>query len=220
MATTVVNHLVDGISSFLTRIRYRSACTIRKDISSTFLSSMRNRQPTCRGKFGLIDVMKPVTCLVLIAVIMSLGGDFALADENLTYSELIASREQLNHKQVTVSGYFDADNVDLAAARGSPLEPVAIDLSKGQMRELKRKGIFHSGYVRIVGRFEYAGPSKATGTIGSGPERRIVISRPAGFRNAYSYQISKIKKFEPIQSGELRGKSKEHHEMDGARPHR
>jgi hypothetical protein len=147
--------------------------------------------------------MKAAGCLLLIIVLIGSSRDLALGGGDLTYAELIAARERLTQKQVTVDGYFNVDTLDLSAKPGSPLEPVAIDLTKEQIRELKRKQLFRSGYVRIVGRFEYAGPSKVEGTIGTGPNRRTVISGPAGFRNAYSYQITKIEKFEPIQRREI-----------------
>ena len=140
--------------------------------------------------------MKFATCGILVAGVVSIvGASTGIVD--LSYDQLIAARNQLDSKKVSIVGYFDATDVILGPKRGSLLDPIAIELTRSQIRELKRKQVFRSGYVRIVGRFEYAGDPIVKGPMND-PERRILVSRPAGYRGGYSYRITKITGFEIV----------------------
>jgi hypothetical protein len=74
----------------------------------------------------------------------------------LTFAQLIA-RHRLDGKGVSVTGYFDAKELILVGERASEEHSVAIDLTKSQARALKENGQYKSGYVRVVGKFEYVG---------------------------------------------------------------
>ena len=123
----------------------------------------------------------------IIVLLFVLNGDtHAQETPLLTFARLISKRDRLDRKHLSVVGYFDANDVILVEKPGSQNKPIAIQLTGSRIREMKQKGAWKSGYVRIAGTFEYVGKPVAD---------RSAISVPAGFRGGYLMQISHITEF-------------------------
>ncbi len=133
--------------------------------------------------------------LVCVVIFLSVVGSAISESAGITFDQLIARRDKLNSRQVAVTGFFDAERLILVGAAGSLRDPVAIDLSAKQARDFKRNGLLHSGYVRIVGTFQYVGAPKVLGPPGNDPGRSVPMSLPTGFRGVYSQQITNIAEF-------------------------
>lgn len=131
--------------------------------------------------------------ILFLAVISPVFG----ATKDVAFDQLIARRERLNSRRVSVVGYFDAERLILVGSAGSLLDPAAIDLSPAQIQVFKKKGLLRSRYVRVVGKFEYVGAPKVIGPPGNDPGRRIPTLIPTGFRGVYSQQITNISEFTP-----------------------
>lgn len=131
------------------------------------------------------------SCLIFALIVglieLAVGADKPV---DLTFGQLLSQRARLDHKRVSVIGYFDAHEVVLRAKQRSD-DVIAIDLAEAQVLALKKKDLFRSGYVRVVGKFEFAGLPELIGP----KDGRILYRSHAGFRGGFLMQISKITEF-------------------------
>src|SRR5256885_531838 len=94
-------------------------------------------------------IPRSLPLILFLAVISPIFGE----TKAIAFDQLIAQRESLNSKRVSVVGYFDAERLILVGSAGSLLNPAAIDLSPAQIQVFKKKGLLRSSYVRVLGKF-------------------------------------------------------------------
>ncbi len=125
--------------------------------------------------------LRLIFVLIVAPVDMALAADKPL---DLTFGQLLSERSRLDRQRVSVIGYFDADEFVLGPKRRSDVV-VAIDLTEPQVLALKKKRLFRSGYVHVVGKFEFTGLPKVIGPIKDDPRGRILVRSHAGFHGGY-----------------------------------
>jgi len=167
---------------------------------------MRSRLHTSRVIFAV--KMKTDRFLLLFVLIVCIGFCFkssasSAEPPNCNFRDLVSQRERLDGKRVSVIAYLDAKNTLLIGSPQSTRDSIAIDLTAAQRQRFKR--LWRSGYVRIVGRFEYVGSQKTKGPIIGDPEHRTLVLSPAGFGpGGYTMRLTKITEITPASPSHAR----------------
>ena len=133
-------------------------------------------------------LMRVLPVLFLIA-----ARAFAADPISVSVQQLLDKPRRYENKLVTVRGYFDASDCLLSAKRDADMA-IVLNFTKAQGEKLKNEGKIHSGFVQLVGIFEYVDTTRHFIRHLGGPDGRDLYEGRAGFGGGgFPSQITKIR---------------------------
>jgi hypothetical protein len=135
----------------------------------------------------------------LAVLLLTAAAAFAADPIPVSVQQLLDKPRRYENKLVAVRGYFDASDC-LLSARRDPDMAIVLNFTKAQGEKLKTDGKLRSGFVQVVGVFEYVDTTRYFVRHLGGPDDGDLYEGRAGFGGGgFPSQITKIKEFAHVR---------------------